>query len=146
MNTRFLGIILGIFVLGGLAFFLSRHQGAATPPSSKVQVAASFYPLAFFAREIGGDKADVMNITPAGGEPHDYEPTAQDVARIENAKLLILNGGGLEAWGDKIKQNIDQKKTLIVTAGEGLTTQKVVEQGQAFTGCYDESFFLIDVL
>ena len=40
-----------------------------------MQVTASFYPYYFFASEIGGDKAQVTNIVPAGAEPHDYEPT-----------------------------------------------------------------------
>ena len=101
-----------------------------TIPSGKLQVVASFYPLYFFSQQIGGDKADVTNIVPAGAEPHDYEPTAQDMAKMESSKLVILNGGGLEAWGDSVRKNIDAKSTTIVVAGEGLTTQQVTEGGQ----------------
>ena len=104
-----------------------------TIPSGKLQVVASFYPLYFFSREIGGDKADVTNIVPSGAEPHDYEPTAQDMAKMESCKLIILNGGGLEAWSDNIRKNIDAKNTTIVAAGEGLTTQQVTEGGQTAT-------------
>ena len=124
----------GIVALG--AFGLMRRHSPAAPPSNTaartgtLKVSASFYPLAFFAQQIGGTEAEVVNITPAGAEPHDYEPTAQDIVRIEDSAILILNGGGLEAWGDKIKQNIDPKKTVLVTAGEGLTTQQVVEEGK----------------
>ena len=104
-----------------------------TIPSGKLQVVASFYPLYFFSREIGGDKADVTNIVPSGAEPHDYEPTAQDMAKMESCKLIILNGGGLEAWSDSVRKNIDAKNTTIVVAGEGLTTQQVTEGGQTET-------------
>ncbi|MGD0662609.1 MAG: metal ABC transporter substrate-binding protein [Syntrophorhabdales bacterium] len=104
-----------------------------TIPSGKLQVVASFYPLYFFSREIGGDKADVTNIVPSGAEPHDYEPTAQDMAKMESCKLVILNGGGLEAWSDSVRKNIDAKSTTIVVAGEGLTTQQVTEGGQTET-------------
>jgi len=52
-----------------------------------MQVAASFIRFYFFATQIGGDKAEVINITPAGTEPHDYEPTAQDIAKIENSRI-----------------------------------------------------------
>ena len=104
-----------------------------TIPSGKLQVVASFYPLYFFSREIGGDKADVTNIVPSGAEPHDYEPTAQDMAKMESCKLVILNGGGLEAWSDSVRKNIDAKSTTIVVAGEGLTTQQVREGGQTET-------------
>ena len=93
----------------------------------------SFYPLAFFSRQIGDDKVTVHNITPAGAEPHDYEPTARDMVQIENSRLLVLNGGGLEAWGANIRQNINPKKTLIVFAGQGLTNQQGNEAGRMMT-------------
>ncbi len=87
----------------------------------KLRVVASFYPLYFFAKEIGGDRITVTNITPAGAEPHDYEPTTRDIAGIEQSDILVLNGQ-LEAWGDKIKENLKGKKTIIVVAGDGLVT------------------------
>jgi zinc transport system substrate-binding protein len=103
-----------------------------TKSADKIQVVTSFYPLYFFAEEIGGDKAVVINITPAAAEPHDYEPTTQDIARIENSKILVLNGG-VEPWGDSIKKNLDPSKTIIVTASEGIETQQVIEDGQSVT-------------
>lgn len=92
-------------------------------PDEKISVVTSFYPLYFFAKEIGGNKVQILNITPAGAEPHDYEPTAKDIAAIQNSKLLILNGGGLETWSDNIQKNTDPKKTLIISVGEDLVTQ-----------------------
>ncbi len=106
------------------------HQATG---SEKMHVVASFYPLYYFATRIGSDKVDVTNITPAGAEPHEYEPTAQDVARIESSDLLILNGGGLEAWGENISRNLDPQKTRIVIAGEALTTEEMEEDGKAMT-------------
>lgn len=129
MNMKYIVAIVGIVVIGAIGYFLfgSKPQNES---GSKISVVASFYPMYFFASQIGGDKADVMNVTPAGAEPHDYEPTAQDMAKIESANLVVLNGGGLEAWGDSVKQNIDAQKTTLVTAGEGLTNRRVVEDGE----------------
>ena len=121
--------ILGLLFVGVLTLIVNNIY-TPTTQSSKLQVAASFYPLYYFSQQIAGDKANVLNITPAGAEPHDYEPTAQDIAQIENSKMLVLNGGGLEAWGNDIKQNLNPKNTVIVTAGEGLTNQKVMENGK----------------
>ena len=128
--------VLIYFILGlictGMAFFLVRNVGqpSKTVQSGKLQVVASFYPLYFFSQQIGGNKAEVTNIVPAGAEPHDYEPTAQDMAKMESSKLIVLNGGGLEAWSGNIKKNIDARNTAIVVAGEGLTTQQVTGDGQ----------------
>ena len=126
--------ILGVIFIGVVSYFVKNAgKQIQNIQSDKIQVVASFYPLYFFSSQIGGDKADVTNIVPAGAEPHDYEPTAQDIAKIENSKLLVLNGGGLEAWGGDIQKNIDAKNTTIVTAGEGLTTQQVTENGETGT-------------
>ncbi len=135
MDKKIKNIILFLLVfifVGLLAFVLYNFQ---KPPvqSSKLQVAASFYPLYYFSQQIGGEKANVINITPAGAEPHDYEPTAHDIAQIEHSKLLILNGGGLEAWGDNIKQNLNSQDTAVVTVGEGLTTRQVTDTGENST-------------
>ncbi|HUJ69300.1 MAG TPA: metal ABC transporter substrate-binding protein [Syntrophorhabdales bacterium] len=129
-----ISLVVAIVVIG-LALVLMRTVGhpSRSVKSGKLQAVASFYPLYFFSREIGGDKADVTNIVPAGAEPHDYEPTPQDMAKMESCKLIILNGGGLEVWGDNIRKNINAKNTSIVVAGEGLTTQQVTEDEKTET-------------
>jgi zinc transport system substrate-binding protein len=124
-------ITVMIFVM--LSLLLMQCKGPSEQPSSAFSVTASFYPLYFFASQIGGEKAAVVNITPAGTEPHDFEPTPRDVALITRSRLLILNGGGLEAWGDRIRKNIDSAKTKIVVAGEGLTDGETTENGKQVT-------------
>ena len=57
---------------------------------------AGFYPLAFAAEEIGGDGVEVVNLTPAGAEPHDVEFTPRDVERIRSADLVLYAGGGFQ--------------------------------------------------
>lgn len=125
--------ILLVLVLGGIFFFNYFVSNKNNPNNenknnSKIQVIASFYPLYFFAKVIGGDRVDVKNITPAGVEPHDYEPTTQDIAHIEKGDMLILNGS-VEGWGDKIRDNLQGTDVKIVTAGEGLLKKEITEGG-----------------
>ncbi len=118
-------------ILALLAFFLVKNRNPQTSQitdASKIQISTSFYPIYFFVSRIGGDKIEVRNITPAGGEPHDYEPTPQDISAIQDSKLLILNGGGLEAWGDKIKDQLKDKNTRVLVVGEGIANQQVEEE------------------
>jgi len=95
----------------------------------RLTVTASVYPVYFFSREIGGDRAQVKNITPAGVEAHDYEPTAQDLIRIENSDLVVLNGAGLESWGDNLAANLDSRQSMVV-ASAGLADWQIGEEGQ----------------
>ncbi|MBI4039112.1 zinc ABC transporter substrate-binding protein [Candidatus Daviesbacteria bacterium] len=95
------------------------YQVAQTPrvSSQKIQIAASFYPLYFFASEIGKGKAEVFNITPSGIEPHDYDPSPQDIVRILESKLLIVNGLGFEPWVDKLKKELESIPIIDTSAG-----------------------------
>ncbi len=130
MNKRY--IISFILIISIVLFlvFLFRIQKQTPIKSDRLQVVASFYPLYFFASQIGGDKVQVINITPAGIEPHDYEPKAQDMAKIENSSLLVLNGGGLESWGKNIETNINPERTKILTVGDGLLNRQITENGK----------------
>lgn len=111
-------MLVSAFVLsfGVTARYISQHKSPPTDPNT-VSVVASFYPLYFFASSIGGPYASVTNITPAGSEPHEYEPSPQQIALISKSQMLILNGG-LEPWGQKVKQNLAGKSVLILTSDQ----------------------------
>jgi zinc transport system substrate-binding protein len=131
MNKIIVSLVVVILLAAG-AIYLFRGESRVGNriDDQKIQVVASFYPLYFFAQEIGGDKVAVTNLTPAGAEPHEYELTPQDTAIVESSDLLVLNGGGLEAWGDSVQKNIDVNKTHVVIAGQDLATLQANEDGQ----------------
>jgi zinc transport system substrate-binding protein len=74
----------------------------------------SFYPIYDFTKRIVGNHFDVVNLTPYGSEPHDYEPKAKEVVRMTTCKALFLNGLSLEPYQSTLPDEI-QKKTYIVT-------------------------------
>lgn len=88
--------------------------------NSKIKVYTSFYAMYDFASKIGGDKIDLTNLTPAGIEPHDWEPTPSDMVKIEKADVLIYNGAGMEGWVDKVLNSINSKKLIVVETSKGL--------------------------
>ena len=135
-KIRIFLVVAGIVCTGILSYTLNGHSSKQTaiediPKKRALEVTASFYPLYYFASEIGGENVRVYNITPAGAEPHDYEPTSRDIVRIEKSNLLILNGRALEPWSDKIKNALEGKKVIVITAGDNIATQKIKEDGGA---------------
>lgn len=109
--------------------------GCLTTPqanTTKLNVVASFYPLYYFTSQIGGDKASVTNLTPAGVEPHDYEPTPQDLVAIQNSDALILNGGQLEPWANNVTTQLSNETTVII-AGSDLTSREMIEEDETIT-------------
>lgn len=113
-------LFLSIIVFISTAVYIFA-QTRGEQNANKLQVTASFYPMAYFAEEIGGEKATVKNITPSGAEPHDFEPTAQDITAIQNSKILVLNGIGFEPWYARIENDVKQNNVQIVTASEGVS-------------------------
>jgi zinc transport system substrate-binding protein len=124
------GVAIILVIVGYMATSTLLHQVSPTPqqPSNKIQIIASFYPMAFFGQQIAGDNADITNVTPAGAEPHDYEPSTQDIAKMERASLIILNGN-VEPWADKVKANLQHSSTKIITVSDGLVTRTLTEAG-----------------
>lgn len=76
-------------VLGGSA---CSDDGDGDASGGNVQVVASFFPLADAARRIAGDRAVITNLTPPGTEPHDFEPTPDQVERVKDADLVLYLG------------------------------------------------------
>jgi zinc transport system substrate-binding protein len=73
---------------------------------------ASLYPLAFVSEEIGGGRVEVIDLTPAGAEPHDLELTPDQVAALARAELTVYLGGGFQpavedALGDAAGATLD---------------------------------------
>lgn len=82
----------------------------------------SFYTIYDFTKKIVGDKYQVENLTPYGQEPHDYEPTAKQIAERKDSPLLLLNGLGLDKWSDSLPKEYKSKAHLVT---EGIETRNV---------------------
>ena len=92
-----------------------------TLDNKKVKVVASFYPIFEFLKKIGGDRVEASSLIPVGVEPHDFEPTVQQIQNAETADMLVYNGAGFE--GPWIK-DINAKYTLDASEGLNLTDSK----------------------
>jgi zinc transport system substrate-binding protein len=86
--------------------------------TDKVRVVSTFYPIFEFVKQIGGDRVEVSSLIPIGIEPHDYEPTIQQIQNAETADMLVINGAGFEEGWIK---NINTKFLLDTSVGLNLT-------------------------
>lgn len=67
--------------------------------SEKISVVATIFPCYDFARQVGGDCADVTLLIPPGSESHSYEPTSSDIIKISGCDLFIYVGGESDKMG-----------------------------------------------
>jgi zinc transport system substrate-binding protein len=87
-----------VAIVMGAALAGCRSSAAS---DGRVQVVASFYPLAEAARQVGGGHVKVTNLTPPGAEPHDLELRSSQAAAIQDAKAVLLMGHGFQPSVEK---------------------------------------------
>ena len=113
-----------------------------------LNIVCTVFPAYDFAREIAGEKANVVLLVPPGSEAHSFEPTPQDIIRIENCDLLLCNGGESEAWLEEILEGrendiltltmMDCVETLEEETKEGMQATEHSHEEHGHEEEYDE--------
>ena len=96
------------------------NSTALTKPASTLNIVASFYPILEFVKQVGGDRVAVTSLIPVGVEPHDFEPTIQQIQNAERADIVFFNGLGFESsWINKINNDklVDTSLGANITKG-----------------------------
>lgn len=94
--------------------------GGAAPPQERITVVASIPPLADFVAQVGGERVEVVTMIPPGSNPHLYEPTAAQMVALSRARLLVLNGAGLEFWAPQVIEAAQNPDLKVVTLSQGM--------------------------
>jgi zinc/manganese transport system substrate-binding protein len=89
-----------------------------------LNVVASFSIIGDFVRNVGGDRVSVTTLVGPNGDVHVYTPAPSDAKKIADAKLLVVNGLGLEGWLPRLVQS-SGSKAVTVTATDGITPLKL---------------------
>jgi zinc/manganese transport system substrate-binding protein len=80
----------------------------------RVNVVTSFSILGDFVKNVGGERASVTTLVGPDGDVHVYTPAPADAKKIADAKLLVINGLGLEGWLPRLLQASGSKAPIIV--------------------------------
>ncbi len=136
--------MLLIIAIATLVILGIKNTNQPTSTKNKLSITASFYPLYDFAKAVGGDKVSVTNITPAGAEPHDYEPSPRQLVDAQKSRVFIYDGGTMEPWVGKF---LPDYRNRVVKASSGINLQTGQdEDGVSSTDIKDPHFWLDPVL
>jgi putative ABC transport system permease protein len=99
-------LAIGLSVLTVRAFGMSGPRTATAAaiqsnvpaPTSRKHVAAVNYPLQYFAKRIAGNHVDIVFPVPKSDDPAFWKPKDDDIRRIQQADLILLNGAEYEKW------------------------------------------------
>ena len=122
----------------GLYLFQNTEQKTVLPTLS---ITTSFYPLAEFAQNVGGDLVHVTSLTPPGTEPHSFEPSPKTVASIYDSQLFLYNGGSIDGWAEQIAPSLTEVEVLrmsdVITDAQKLRSSE---------GALDDHYWLSPLL
>lgn len=114
-----------------LVFSLAGCGSQTTKTNSdgeKMKVVTTIYPVYEFVRQVGGDKVEVTMLLKPGVEPHDWEPTARELAEIKKAKVFFYHGAGLEPVDRLLtKEVLGTAQAVEVSKG----IERIIEQEDA---------------
>ncbi len=109
MKNLLIPIIIVLVIFSGV-YFLTQEEEI----EEEILLATSFYPLFDLASHIGGERVSVVNLTPPGVDPHEFEPSLKDMANLEEADIFLYNGGGLDPWAEKKEKELEEKGVIVL--------------------------------
>lgn len=109
--------IAALASVGMLASVAACGRGQLTSEKNgTIEVVASVNQWGTVAKTLGGDNVNVTSIINSTNvDAHDYEPTTSDIAKLQKAQVIIVNGAGYDAWAVKAAQSA---KATVVNAAE----------------------------
>ena len=109
--------IAALASVGMLASVAACGSGrSSSEKSGTIEVVASVNQWGTVAKTLGGGNVNVTSIINSTNvDAHDYEPTTSDIAKLQKAQVIIVNGAGYDAWAVKAAQSA---KATVVNAAE----------------------------
>lgn len=111
----FLIALLSWMVLTTGCFGIKSSQPEPAGDNGKLKVVTTLFPYYDFVRQIAGEQVDLTLVVPAGMDSHSFEPTPADMMTIQNADILICNGGEMEHWLLQVLDAIDTSEITMIT-------------------------------
>jgi zinc/manganese transport system substrate-binding protein len=120
--------LFAVFLIAGFDVLCGKGADAA----DKIEVVTTFSILGDLAREVGGDRVAVTTIVAPNGDAHAFHPTPADARRLGSAKVLVINGLGLEGWIARLREASDFRG-IMITANKGVKPHKMLEHSETLT-------------
>lgn len=95
-----------------------------------LNIVTTFYPIGEFAREVGGEHVRVTVLTPAGTEPHEYEPTPQQIASVYQSDIFFLNGGEVDVWATDLIPELSARNITVTQMSSVIDLLRIEENGE----------------
>ncbi len=127
LRRLFSGVLAVSLISGAAGLLCSCRRGFGKEAEGKVKVVATIFPVYDFAKRIGGENVAVKMLIPAGTEPHEWEPSTNDMLMLEEADLFVYSGAGMEPWAEDVLGSVQNKDLVALEASKDVALLKTSE-------------------
>jgi zinc transport system substrate-binding protein len=103
---------------------------SASAQTPRLKVMGAFYPLYEWARQLGGERIEAVNLVSVGAEPHEYEPNPRDIRRIHEMDIAIDMGASFQPGLDRVLRGVRGRKPIRLTVSEGMSLRPMPGSGK----------------
>ena len=128
MKRSLLAALAVLFVTG------CSGAGGSTLAPGTISIVTTTTVFADFVSNIGGSHVTVTSLVPKGGDVHTFDPSPSDAVVMTGAKLVVMNGLGLDDWLVPFVQNTGNADIPILRLGEGLAGVDYIAAGAGEAG------------
>lgn len=128
-SARMLAPAISAIVAAGAMLASACGGGDGSDSGGRLNVVATTVQITAIAERLGGEHIALRGIVPAGADAHEFEPTAKDLAAIEDARLILRHGAGLDDWLDDTLAAGDSARVVTVTDGIALERPALASDG-----------------
>jgi zinc transport system substrate-binding protein len=94
----------------------------------RLKVVTTLFPLYDFARNVGGEKAEVLLLLPPGVEAHSFDPKPRDILTVNGADLFVYTGSFMEPWAADLIKGVKSRKLVVVDSSTGITLLREADE------------------
>ncbi|GCF95015.1 zinc ABC transporter substrate-binding protein AdcA [Enterococcus florum] len=109
---------VGLLLIAGVLSACGTEKAAEK--NEELTVVASFYPMYDFTKNIVGEEGTVELLVPAGTDSHDFEPSARDINKIQEADAFVYNDENMEMWVSDVADSLKQENVTMIKATKDL--------------------------
>lgn len=96
-------------------------SSAADSSGKGLQIVTTIFPPYDFARAVTGGNANITMLIDPGAEVHTFDPTPDDIIKIQNADVFIYIGGENDAWVDQVLESTDTSHMTVLRLMDAIT-------------------------
>ncbi len=137
---RVLVLTVSVIAVLSSVFLLFAGESLTDYEKNKITLVTTTFAQYDFAREVAGDKADVIMLLSPGEESHTFEPTPEDIMKIEQCDIFVYGGGESDKWTENILQNVGEDVKIIRMTELVELQESEDDHGHSHSHSHDENY------